>query len=229
MSGGSSGSASASVRFLQLLRGYRAAGVFNPWGQCAEDDEPSRNGPGQRCRRLAAHLTTTAEQILVGEASGYQGCRVTGIPFTSERLVMAGMIPRVETPAGAARGSGGTHLSTRRLPWSEPSATVVWSTLHELGIAGTTVLWNAFPWHPHRPQQPLSNRTPARTECEHGLAALQALLAQFPRARVFAVGRHAERALQHIGCDVSGSQTLRHPSMGGAQRFRQSLRAALRG
>ena len=213
------------MRFQKLLKSYRAAGVFNPWGQCGADDEPSRNDPTLRCRRLAAHLATRAEQVLIGEASGYQGCRVTGIPFTSERLVIAGMIPRIAADArGTPARLPGPRLSTRRLPWSEPSATIVWSTLHELGIADSTVLWNAFPWHPHRPQQPLSNRTPTRLECAHGLAVLQALLSQFPCARVFAVGRHAERALQQIGRDASA---LRHPSMGGAQRFRQSLRAAL--
>lgn len=174
-------SASASVRFQKLLKSYRAAGVFNPWGQCGADDEPSRNDPTLRCRRLAAHLATRAEQVLIGEASGYQGCRVTGIPFTSERLVIAGMIPRIAADArGTPARLPGPRLSTRRLPWSEPSATIVWSTLHELGIADSTVLWNAFPWHPHRPQQPLSNRTPTRLECAHGLAVLQALAVAVP-------------------------------------------------
>jgi hypothetical protein len=203
-------------RWHKLLLDYAAADTFNPWTQGSDDDVPSVNGPAARCRRLQAHLATRAEQVLIGEASGYQGCRMTGIPFTSERLVMAEQIPRVAPP--------GARLSTRRLPWSEPSATVVWSTLHELGIAGRTVLWNAFPWHPHRPQQPLSNRTPTRPERVLGLVVLEGLLAEFPRARLFAVGRHAEEALREIGRSATA---LRHPSMGGATRFRQSLRAAV--
>jgi uracil-DNA glycosylase len=206
------------VRFQRLLRSYAADDVFNPWTQCSADDAPAANGPAARCRRLAAHLAIPAQYLLIGEASGYQGCRMTGIPFTSERLVIADMIPRVAVALRAPR------LSTRRIPWSEPSATVVWSTLHELGIAGSTVLWNAFPWHPHRPQQPLSNRTPTRPERAHGLAVLEALLAQFPQARLFAVGRHAEQALMEIGRSAAA---LRHPSMGGATQFRQALRSAL--
>ncbi|MGH8141223.1 MAG: uracil-DNA glycosylase [Steroidobacteraceae bacterium] len=199
-----------------LLLGFCAADTFNPWTQSSDDDVASVNGPLARRQRLQAHLSIRAEQVLIGEASGYQGCRITGIPFTSERLVMAGYIPRLAAPD--------TRLSTRRIPWSEPSATVVWSTLHELGIAASTVLWNAFPWHPHRVQQPLSNRTPTRSERALGLAVLQMLLAQFPRARVFAVGRHAEQALREIGRNATA---LRHPSMGGATRFRQALRTAL--
>ena len=31
------------------------------------------------------------------------------------------------------------RLSLRHIPWSEPSATTVWGTLHALGIAETTV------------------------------------------------------------------------------------------
>jgi hypothetical protein len=205
-------------RWQALLRGYAAEHVFNPWTQGSADDVSASNAAAARWRRLTAHLRTDAEYVLVGEACGYQGCRMTGIAFTSERLLIAGSIPRVTC--------GGQRLSTRSRPWSEPSATVVWSTLHELCIAERTVLWNAFPWHPHRPQQPLSNRTPMPTERALGLTVLAGLLAQFPHAQVFAVGRHAELSLREID---HAATALRHPSMGGAARFRQSLRAAVLG
>mgnify|MGYP001549417499 CR=1 FL=1 len=203
-------------RWQALLRGYAAEHVFNPWAQSSADDVSAANAAAARRRRLAAHLRVRAGYVLIGEASGYQGCRMSGIPFTSERLVIAGAIPRVNP--------GTQRLSTRSNPWSEPSATVVWSTLHELGIADRTVLWNAFPWHPYRPQQPLSNRTPTPAERALGLTVLEGLLAQFPDAQLFAVGRHAELSLREIG---QRATALRHPSMGGASRFRQSLRAAL--
>jgi uracil-DNA glycosylase len=204
------------AEFLQLLEQQAAEHVFNPWTDHNAEDDLASNGPEARLRRLKAHLSIQPENLLIGEASGYQGCRVSGIPFTSERLIAAGAIPRV---AGDAR------LSSRHIPWSEPSATTVWSTLHELDIAESTVLWNAFPWHPHRPGEPHSNRTPTPVERAHGLPVLQALLAAFPRARVFAVGRQAECALLEIGRE---SCALRHPSMGGANRFRQALKLALK-
>jgi uracil-DNA glycosylase len=142
---------------------------------------------------------------------------VSGIPFTSERLLGEGLIPRI--------APGRARLSTRARPWSEPSATIVWKTLHELGIAGETILWNAFPWHPYKAGQLHSNRTPTPREQESGRPVLQALLAAFPNARLFATGRQAERALGAMGIEA---RPLRHPSMGGATAFRAGLRSALR-
>jgi hypothetical protein len=194
--------------------------VFNPWTQRDEiNDGTSRqsiNCPEARWERLRAHFRTPAARILLGEAAGYQGCHVSGIPFTSERVIMSGSVPRV--PGSDVR------LSLRTRPWSEPSATVVWKTMHALDIAQDTVLWNAFPWHPHLPGQLHSNRTPTRLERSDGVAVLRALLRLFPRAQLFAVGRHAEQAL--IDLDLIAIP-LRHPSMGGAKLFEQGLRAAV--
>lgn len=169
-----------------------------------------------RLTRLRAHLTTDAACLLIGEAAGYQGCKVSGIPFTSERLILAGAIPRVAVPAG--------RLSSRNRPWSEPSATTVWKTLHALGIAERTVLWNAYPWHPHKPGAPHSNRTPTRAERLAGLPVLEALLRVIPGVRMFAVGRNAESSLAELGMEATA---LRHPSMGGARTFAAQLHAAL--
>ena len=155
--------------------------------------------------------------MLIGEAAGYQGCKVSGIPFTSERLILEGAIPRIDVPPG--------RLSSRTRPWSEPSATTVWKTLHAVGIASRTVLWNAYPWHPHKPGTRHSNRTPARTERLAGVPVLEALLGLFPGARVFAVGRNAETSLAELGIAATG---LRHPSMGGAKAFAQQLEAGVR-
>ena len=81
-------------QFLRLLQRYRAAHVFNPWTDRNADDR-GRNGPRARRERLAAHLNVEATHLLIGEAPGYQGCRISGIPFTSERLLIAGEIPRL--------------------------------------------------------------------------------------------------------------------------------------
>jgi uracil-DNA glycosylase len=203
--------------FLRLIKRYRADQVFNPWTDRNASDDSAGNGPHERCRRLEAHLSIEPGYLLIGEASGYQGCRISGIPFTSERLIIEGVVPRLPHE--------GARLSTRKRPWSEPSATIVWGTLRALGIAERTILWNAFPWHPHGSAEPHSNRTPSPAECMQGLAALEALLRLFPSAQVLAVGRHAERALLQI---ERPAPALRHPAMGGASAFRAGLKAALR-
>jgi hypothetical protein len=215
-------SPAALTGFLRLICAACTADVFNPWTDRDPLYDGTLNGPEARRKRLRAHLGVSAAQILIGEASGYQGCHVSGIPFTSERILVAGSVPRVSC--------AGQRLSTRHVPWSEPSATVVWGVLHALGIANTTILWNAFPWHPHRAGTLQSNRTPTRSERAQGLVALAALLASSPGARVFAVGRHAQLALQELGYAGNADVVaVRHPSMGGARRFGDGMREAMLG
>lgn len=204
-------------QFLDLLRAPTPQHVFNPWTMRDGDMDLAGDAAHQRAQRLVRHLSVEARYVLVGEAAGYQGCKVSGIPFTSERLLLAGAIPRVEMPTA--------RLTSRPRPWSEPSATTVWNTLHELGIAPHTVLWNAYPWHPHKPGLLLSNRTPSRGERLAGVPVLRAYLRLFPGARVFAVGRNAESSLAELGID---NTALRHPSMGGALEFARQLQAAIR-
>jgi uracil-DNA glycosylase len=126
-------------------------------------------GAGLRCQRVRAYLEARAGAplLLVGEAPGYRGTRVSGIPFTSERQIS---------------GTGP----------AEATATVVHRVLAELGIEDETLLWNAVPGHPHLPGRPLTNRRPARGEVESGRPFLAALSTD---RRVIAVGRVARAAL----------------------------------
>jgi uracil-DNA glycosylase len=100
-----------------------------------------------RDERLAARLVgyldayADAGLLLVGEAAGYRGARVSGIPFTSERQL---------TGAGPA----------------EATATIVHRVLGELGLSAEVLLWNVVPTHPGTET---SNRTPTRAEVEAGL------------------------------------------------------------
>jgi uracil-DNA glycosylase len=201
-----------------LLREPVPPDVFNPWTDNDATTDLAADAAHHRIERLRVHLATDAAFVLVGEAAGYQGCKVSGIPFTSERLILEGTIPRIEAPPG--------RLSARTRPWSEPSATTVWKTLHALEIAARTVLWNAYPWHPHKSGIRHSNRTPSRTERLAGVPVLHALLRLFPTAKVFAVGRNAESSLAELGIAAT---CLRHPSMGGAATFAQQLQAGIRG
>ena len=190
--------------------------LFNPWRQHCQFDAQG-NGPDARRRRLAMHLDCSPRFILVGEAPGYQGARYFGVAFTSERLVLEGAIPRV--PQGRSR------LSSRDRPFSEPSATIVWRQLYRLGIAESTVLWNALQLHPMKPGNPWSNRTPTDAELRGGERALRLLLEVFPAATVLCVGRKAEQLLADMR--VASAGTLRHPANGGATQFAEGLAAAV--
>lgn len=186
--------------------------LFNPWtDRCVHDT--SLNGPAERLYRLAQHLACNASLILVGEAPGYQGARYSGVAFTSEKLLMEGAIPRVDT----ARG----RLTDRWLPFSEPSATIVWRNLYKLGLAENTVLWNALQLHPFKAGDPMSNRTPTPSELELGHAAIQLLKEAFPQARWLAIGKKAEGLLAAAGVTAAGA--VRHPANGGATLFAEGL------
>jgi uracil-DNA glycosylase family 4 len=117
------------VDLVDRLAGTRIGATYNQY-----------TGSELRRERLRAHLARDAEILLVGEAAGYRGARVSGVAFTSERQL---------TGAGP----------------SEASATIVHRVLRELGIEDDVLLWNVVPTHPGTPT---SNRRPTRAEIEAG-------------------------------------------------------------
>jgi uracil-DNA glycosylase len=147
--------------FVRRLAEARIGSTFNFYAEGP--------GAGLRRARLAQHLECRrdARILLVGEAAGYRGARVSGLAFTSERQLS---------------GTGP----------AEASATVVHRALADLGIAEDVLLWNVVPTHPHRVGDPFSNRAPTRSEATEGLPFAEELAAG---RRVLAIGRLAERAL----------------------------------
>ena len=92
------------------------------------------------CERLGAYLESRSgsQVVLVGEAAGYRGARISGIPFTSERQL---------TGSGSA----------------EATATIVHRALARLGVEDEVLLWNVVPTHPG---SETSNRRPTRAEVQ---------------------------------------------------------------
>lgn len=145
----------------ELVRRLAAARIGETFNQYA-----ASNGLRRRLRHyLEARRETPV--LLVGEAAGYRGARVSGIPFTSERQL---------TGAGPA----------------EATATIVHDVLVELGFERRVLLWNVVPTHPHRAGEPASNRRPTQVEVEAGLPFLEVLACG---RSVVAVGRVAAAAV----------------------------------
>ncbi len=205
---------SALQSLLDSVTDYKSPDAFNPWSeQCEFDAIPDAHRG--RYERLTAHLNNRdVRAILIGEAAGYQGCRYSGVTFTSERLLMEGNIPGI--PAIKQR------LTIRRLPFSEPSATIVWGILQELDIAENIIMWNAFPWHPMKNRNIHTNRTPSDRELQAGLPVLEMLLHHFHGVEIISVGKKATQTLNRLGIKVKAE--VRHPAMGGANKFREGMR-----
>jgi hypothetical protein len=219
--------------FLRLLKKSPLGPVFNPWWEVDERNDAVRNAPAIRRNQLCAYLETrlaTAKLAVIGEALGYRGGHFSGIPMTSERLlvgrnkkiqlipsdVLADLKPRrTSKPEKCPHG------------FSEPTATIVWGTLLRLGVKPDEfVLWNAFPWHSFDPRRAmLSNRMPSKSERSAGLPALKAFLKLFPCKQVVPLGKIAAAQLEELGIDA---HYVRHPASGGAKLFRQQIASLLR-
>jgi len=117
-----------TAAFVQRLARARIGATFNFYREGGAAD--------LRRARLREYLEVHARcsLLLVGEAAGYRGARISGIPFTSERQLTG------EGPA-------------------EATATIVRRTLAELEIEA--LCWNVVPTHPGTER---SNRRPTRDE-----------------------------------------------------------------
>jgi uracil-DNA glycosylase len=102
-----------------------------------------------RRERLTDYLERrrNARFLVVGEAAGYRGARISGLPFTSERQL---------TGTGPA----------------EATATIVHRVLEELGADEDVLLWNVVPTHPGTER---SNRTPTSAEVREAMPFLREL------------------------------------------------------
>lgn len=196
------------ARFVDMLGTVEGDGTaFNQYAPGDQANEIRRHNLALYLEQMA-HLNP--HELLVGEAAGYRGCRLTGIPFTSEAIVTGG-IQGLEL-FGRHRGYRKTteFAETR----GEASATIVWRALEK--ARAVPLLWNAFPLHPHKSGNAWSNRTPVRTELETGWIFLARLLDLYDIRTVIAVGRQATIAL--TGMNVPHHQ-VRHPAHGGAAMF----------
>jgi uracil-DNA glycosylase len=115
-------------KFVARLAAARIGNTFNFY-RCGR-------GAAVRRERLRAYLDDHCDcgLLLVGEAAGYRGARISGVPFTSERQL---------TGCGSA----------------EATATIVQGLLTELGL--DALLWNVVPTHPGTES---SNRRPTAIE-----------------------------------------------------------------
>jgi len=214
--------------FLRRLKKSASGAVFNPWWQVDKQNDIGRNAPRIRRDQLRAYLCERfkkAQLAVIGEALGYRGGHFSGISMTSERILLGqkkdGGIESEQVFSGITPRRTSKPQKSRD-GFSEPTATIVWSTLLCLELSAEEfVLWNAFPWHSFNPRAGmLSNRTPTEAEQCAGLPVLKAFLELFPCGDVVTLGKVAASQLEDLNIEA---HYVRHPASGGAKLFRQQI------
>lgn len=190
--------------FLDKLRQYKTSDiVFNPYFQNPKV-----------LNNLNLYLQYVQEQgplkfMLIGEAPGHLGCKLSGIPFTSTHLM---------------QNSKHSFFSQNRQKFyiskeqREGSAATVWKAFEK--SSSIPLLWNAFPFHPHLLMQANSNRTPTSRELEQGAFFMNELIAIFAPSKILAVGRKSEKMLKRHNIS---NDYVRHPARGGASQFSEQM------
>lgn len=213
-------------QFLKLLHKPAPKQVFNPWVEVDKENDIDKTAPEKRVLNLKCYLQerTNAEYLLLAEALGYQGGHFTGIPMTSERIILGHKREQGINPDHVCRSPLYRTSNTKKHKdgFNEPTATIVWEKLINEGLdTRNFVLWNAFPWHPYKNSKGLlSNRTPTNNEMIEGLSVLEALLQAFNFKKIIALGNKADGSLRGMGIKA---EKVRHPAMGGAERFREQF------
>lgn len=183
--------------------------LFNPYRDNV-DGLDLKNGSSIRRKNLKNYLEsfdTPPDTLLVGEATGFGGCRFSGVPFSSERQIESGLLP--------FRGKTSCRNGT---PKTEPTATIFWEIMKP--YHPNFFVWNSVPFHPHKTGDPLSNRFPSRKEIDTHSGILLGIVDLLEPARVIAVGRKAEIALSRLKVLF---KHVPHPSRGKKEKFKAGI------
>nr|MBN1229349.1 uracil-DNA glycosylase [Anaerolineae bacterium] len=185
--------------------------LTNPYAP--PDDPPATIRRQNLERYLEAMGQFSPHILLLAEAPGYRGCRLTGIPVTSERIMLNGI------GKWQLFGTGYQPTSGNPAGVAEVTATILWRALSD-HLNGPPLIWNTLPLHPHKPGNPQSNRTPTTAELTIGIPFISRVLELYDISLILGVGRKAQLVLTRMGLEHI---PLRHPSQGGKAAFIEGL------
>ncbi len=184
--------------------------------------DPTTEDGRIRRANLRRYLTLIAAGqpsfMLLGEAPGYRGSTVTGVPFMSVREASA----RPGLITGSVAGDGFLVPRAAAAGWESTSASV-WRALAERQ-GPLPVMWSAYPHHPFLQDNPRTNRRPRPDEIREGVHIALQLAQLFAIDSFVAVGRVAEKALAAANRKAIA---VRHPAQGGARIFAEQMHAIL--
>ena len=202
-----------SSQFVASLRDLKFQDVFNPYAdRCAIHD--LEDAPKRRANAifqlLEAAARTEVDALWIGRDLGYRGGRRTGLALTDD----------VHLSTHASRWNITVERATSGSVVAERTAAVVWNMLAT--VTAHVFLWNVFPFHPHEPDDPFTNRSHSSRERTVGEAILAELILILRPRRLVCIGNDAAKtALRLTG--VADVVQVRHPSYGGQRNFESQI------
>jgi uracil-DNA glycosylase len=152
--------------------------------------------------------------LILGEAPGYKGCRLTGLPFTSEKII---------NQTSFFSKQDYKFINNENNLEGEISATIVWTEI--LKYKTQPLIWNIFPFHPFQNFKEKSNRTPTLMELGIGKLFLKDLLNIFEIKKILALGRKSESQILDLNVKY---KYIRHPANGGQNEFAKGLKKEIK-
>jgi len=145
--------------------------------------------------------------LFVGEAPGYRGCAITGIPFSCERVLRSGCHPFLADLLPSLTLNGNV---------SERTASIVWRQISYR--RSVPAFWNVFPFHPHPPSVSQGNRRPNEHEITEGRPYLDYIVQILAPNAIVSLGRIASRVTRAAYPHLRHA-SLSHPSYRGTAEF----------
>lgn len=187
--------------------------TFNPYSNTCETFD-KEDAASTRLHMLRTLLHSAKEHhvdsIWIGRDLGYRGGRRTGLALTDDyHIAEHGSRWGLEF----IRPTNGTVVKER-------TATVIWNQLLQLNA--NIFMWNVFPFHPHKPGNPLSNRQHNAAERRIGMEILSELISLINPKNVVCIGNDAASAVAKLQTRQNFYK-VRHPSYGGHTEFRRQI------
>ena len=199
--------------FVSSIQDIRFENVFNPYAdRCNVHDV--EDAPNRRARALLGMLEAAShaevDALWIGRDLGYRGGRRTGLALTDD----------VHLSIHATRWNVSVERATAGTMVAERTAAVIWSML--ASVTAHVFLWNVFPFHPHEPDDPFTNRAHSARERAAGEEVLSELIKMLRPRRLVAIGNDATKSAMKIA-GIEPVVQVRHPSYGGQRDFVQQV------